>query len=62
MRFSAMGIMSVLWVIVGYSMSFGESVLGGWCGWNADYLFLSGIDDKIHGPRYSRVCLLNVSG
>ncbi len=45
--FSAMGIMSVLWVIVGYSMSFGENVLGGWCGWNPDYLFLSGIDDKI---------------
>ena len=27
--FIAMGIMSVLWVIVGYSMSFGENILGG---------------------------------
>ena len=31
--FVAMGIISVLWVIFGYSMSFGKSVLGGWFGW-----------------------------
>src|SRR5665647_83424 len=43
----AMGIMSVLWVVAGYSMSFGNSILGGWFGWNPDYFFLKGIDTKI---------------
>ncbi len=45
--FVAMGIMAVLWVAVGYSMSFGSSVLGGWFGWNKDYFFLQGIDESI---------------
>lgn len=45
--FVAMGIMTVLWVFCGYSMCFGPSVLGGWFGWNSDYVFLSGIDDSI---------------
>lgn len=45
--FSAMGIMTVLWVIAGYSMCFGPSVLGGWFGWNPDFLFLRGIDESI---------------
>jgi len=45
--FAAMGVMSVLWIAVSYSMSFGSSVLGGWFGWNSDYFFLQGIDDKI---------------
>jgi Amt family ammonium transporter len=45
--FVAMGIISLLWVIVGYSMSFGKSVFGGWFGWNPDYFFLKGIDDSI---------------
>lgn len=45
--FAAMGVMSVLWVAVSYSMTFGESVLGGWIGWNSDYVFLQGIDNKI---------------
>src|SRR5450759_5292948 len=43
----AMGIISVLWVIMGYSMCFGGNVLGGWFGWNKDYFFLKGIDTKI---------------
>jgi Amt family ammonium transporter len=43
----AMGIISVLWVMVGYSMSFGGSILGGWFGWNPDYFFLKGIDTNI---------------
>ena len=43
----AMGIISVLWVIVGYSMCFGSNVLGGWVGWNPDYFFLKGIDTKV---------------
>ena len=45
--FIAMGIISVLWVIVGYSMCFGGNVLWGWFGWNPDYFFLKGIDTKI---------------
>jgi ammonium transporter, Amt family len=45
--FVAMGIISVLWVIVGYSMSFGKNVLGGLVGWNSDYFFLKGIDTNI---------------
>ena len=45
--FVAMGIMTILWVAVGYSMSFGSNTLGGWFGWNPDYFFLKGIDDKI---------------
>jgi Amt family ammonium transporter len=45
--FVAMGIMSVLWVAVGYSMSFGSNILGGWFGWNKDYFFLKGIDETI---------------
>jgi Amt family ammonium transporter len=45
--FAAMGIMTVLWVILGYSMTFGSNVLWGWFGWNSDYLLLRGIDDSI---------------
>src|SRR6187431_3436224 len=45
--FAAMGIMTVLWVICGYSMAFGPNVLGGWFGWSWDYFFLSGIDETI---------------
>ena len=45
--FVAMGIISVLWVIIGYSMCFGGNVLGGLFGWNRDYLFLKGIDTNI---------------
>jgi len=45
--FVSMGIVAVLWVIVGYSLSFGPSVLGGWIGWNSNYLFLNGIDASI---------------
>ena len=45
--FAAMAIMTVLWVVVGYSMAFGENVFGGWFGWNEDYLLLQGIDSSI---------------
>ena len=45
--FAAMGVMAVLWVVLGYSMSFGSNVLGGWFGWNNDYFFLKGIDNTI---------------
>jgi len=45
--FVAMGIISILWVAVGYSMSFGGNVLVGWFGWNSDYFFLKGIDTNL---------------
>ena len=45
--FTAMGVMAVLWVILGYSMSFGKNILGGWFGWSNDYFFLKGIDNTI---------------
>jgi Amt family ammonium transporter len=52
--FTAMGIMTVLWVFVSYSMCFGPNVLGGWFGWSSDLMFLRGIDDSIMGsvPEY----------
>jgi ammonium transporter, Amt family len=45
--FIAMGIISILWIVFGYSMSFGSNILGGWFGWNNDYFFLKGIDTNI---------------
>jgi Amt family ammonium transporter len=45
--FAAMGVMTLLWVICGYSMAFGPNVLGGWFGWNSDYFLLKGIDTNI---------------
>lgn len=45
--FVAMAVIGVLWVICGYSLTFGESILGGFVGWNPDFFFLKGIDEKI---------------
>jgi len=45
--FAAMGIITVLWMVAGYSLSFGRSVFGGFFGWNNDYFFLKGIDSNI---------------
>ncbi|MFN0117359.1 MAG: ammonium transporter [Elusimicrobiota bacterium] len=45
--FAAMAIIGVLWVVCGYSMSFGPNVLGGFIGWNSDYVFLKGLDNSI---------------
>lgn len=45
--FAAMGIVTVLWAVIGYSMAFGKNVLGGWFGWNKDYFLLQGIDTSI---------------
>lgn len=45
--FAAMGIMTILWIICGYSMCFGPNVLGGWFGWNSDFVFLRSLDDSI---------------
>ena len=45
--FAAMGVVAVLWIIIGYAMSFGKSVCGGWFGWNSDYFLLQGIDTSV---------------
>jgi Amt family ammonium transporter len=45
--FAAMGIMTILWVVAGYSMAFGPEILGGWIGWSNDYFLLQGIDETI---------------
>ncbi len=45
--FVAMGIISVLWIILGYSMCFGNNIPGGLFGWNWNYFFLKGIDTNI---------------
>ena len=52
--FIAISIIGVLWVICGYSLTFGENILGGFIGWNTDYFFLKGIDDTITNgvPEY----------
>jgi Amt family ammonium transporter len=52
--FSAMGIMTVLWITFGYGMCFGPNVLGGWFGWSKDLLFLRGIDTEVNNgvPDY----------
>ncbi len=52
--FSAMGIMTVLWIFFGYGMCFGPNALGGWFGWSKDLLFLKGIDTEVNNgvPDY----------
>jgi len=45
--FIAISVIGVLWVICGYSLTFGKSILGGFVGWNSDYFFLKGIDNSI---------------
>ncbi len=52
--FVCMAVIGVLWVVCGYSLAFGKSVLGGVVGWNSDYFFLKGIDNTITNgiPEY----------
>jgi Amt family ammonium transporter len=45
--FVAMAVIGVLWVVCGYALAFGDSILGGVVGWNSDYFLLKGIDDSI---------------
>jgi Amt family ammonium transporter len=45
--FVAMAVIGVLWVICGYSLTFGKNILGGLIGWRSDYFFLKGIDNTI---------------
>ena len=52
--FVAMAVIGVLWVVCGYSLTFGESICGGFIGWNPDFFFLKGIDETITNgiPEY----------
>ena len=45
--FAAMGIMTVLWVVCGYAMCFGENVAWGWFGWDSSLVLLRGIDEAV---------------
>ena len=44
--FAAMAIIGVLWPIIGYALSFGDT-LNGVVGWSSDKFLLSGIDQSI---------------
>ena len=52
--FVAMAVIGVLWVVCGYSLTFGKSIFGGFIGWNSDYFFLKGIDETVTNgiPEY----------
>ena len=53
--FGAMVVIGVLWPLVGYSLSFGPGILGGFVGWEPKYVMLQGIDEAImstHIPEY----------
>lgn len=52
--FVAIAVIGVLWVVCGYSLAFGDSILGGFWGWNSNYFFLKGIDNSVTGgvPEY----------
>ena len=52
--FVAMAVIGVLWAVCGYSLAFGKNILGGFVGWDNDYFFLNGIDDRITNgvPEY----------
>lgn len=45
--FVSMAIIGVLWAVCGYALAFGPNVLGGWVGWNPDFVLLKGLDDSI---------------
>ena len=50
----SMAIIGVLWVVCGYSLTFGQGIMGGFVGWNSDYFLLQGIDDVVKDgvPEY----------
>jgi ammonium transporter, Amt family len=45
--FAAMVIIGVIWPLVGYALSFGPGILGGFVGWDNKYFMLQGIDESI---------------
>ena len=52
--FVSMAVIGVLWIVCGYSLTFGKGIMGGIVGWNPDYFFLKGIDETITNgvPEY----------
>lgn len=52
--FVSISIIGVLWVVCGYALTFGDSILGGFLGWRGDYFLLRGIDETITNgvPEY----------
>jgi Amt family ammonium transporter len=52
--FVSLAVIGVLWVACGYALTFGSSIMGGVIGWNPDFFFLKGIDDRITNgvPEY----------
>lgn len=52
--FVPLAIIGVLWPAIGYSLTFGEGVLGGVIGWNRDFVFLMGMDTMVTNgvPEY----------
>ncbi len=52
--FVSLAVIGVLWVVCGYALTFGTSIWGGFVGWNPDFFFLNGIDDRITNgiPEY----------
>ena len=45
--FASMAVVGVIWAVVGYALSFGPNVLGGFIGWNKDFVLLRGLEDSI---------------
>jgi Amt family ammonium transporter len=45
--FVSLAVIGVLWVVCGFALTFGRSILGGVIGWNPDYFCLTGIDEMI---------------
>jgi Amt family ammonium transporter len=43
----SMGIVMIVWVVVGFSMAFGADEAGGWIGSPATYPMFSGMDDAV---------------
>ena len=52
--FVSLAVIGVLWVVCGYALTFGNSIFGGIIGWNPDYFFLNGIDERVTNgiPEY----------
>ena len=45
--FVSIAIIGVLWTICGYALTFGQNALGGFIGWNPDYVLLRGLDNAV---------------
>jgi Amt family ammonium transporter len=45
--YASMAIVGVIWVVCGYALAFGPNILGGFVGWDKNFLFLEGLDGKV---------------